>query len=55
MPVLPIAGAITCFTLMTYLPAVTYVRFIIWTVIGVPICFGYSVRRSRLNSLATGQ
>jgi len=55
MPVLPIAGAIACFTLMTFLPGVTWMRFAIWTVLGVAIYFGYSMRRSRLNSLATGQ
>ncbi len=53
MPVLPIAGAIACFALMTFLPGVTWIRFVVWTVLGVAIYFGYSMRRSRLNQLAT--
>ena len=52
MPVLPIAGAIACFALMTFLPGVTWIRFVVWTVLGVVIYFGYSMRRSRLNQLA---
>jgi APA family basic amino acid/polyamine antiporter len=52
MPVLPIAGAIACFTLMTFLPGVTWLRFVVWTALGVAIYFGYSMRRSRLNQLA---
>ncbi len=51
MPVLPIAGALACLGLMTFLPWVTWARFIVWTAIGVAIYFGYSMRRSRLNQL----
>jgi len=53
MPVLPLAGAAACFTLMTFLPGVTWIRFVVWTALGVAIYFGYSMRRSRLNRLAT--
>ncbi|MEZ5565507.1 MAG: amino acid permease [Gammaproteobacteria bacterium] len=51
MPWLPIAGALACFALMTFLPWVTWARFLIWTVLGLGIYFGYSIRRSRLNQL----
>jgi APA family basic amino acid/polyamine antiporter len=54
MPVLPIAGAIACFALMTFLPGVTWIRFVVWTALGVAIYFGYSMRRSRLNQVAPG-
>jgi APA family basic amino acid/polyamine antiporter len=52
MPVLPIAGAIACFALMTFLPGVTWIRFVVWTALGIVIYFSYSMRRSRLNQLA---
>ncbi len=51
MPVLPIAGALACLGLMAFLPWATWVRFVVWTAIGVALYFGYSMRRSRLNQL----
>ena len=50
MPWLPIAGALACFALMTFLPLVTWIRFIGWTVIGVVVYLVYSMHRSRLNT-----
>lgn len=52
MPVLPIAGALACLGLMAFLPWATWVRFVVWTAIGVALYFGYSMRRSRLNQPA---
>ena len=40
---------------MSFLPVVTWIRFVVWSALGVAIYFGYSMRRSRLNSLATSQ
>jgi APA family basic amino acid/polyamine antiporter len=34
---------------MAFLPLVTWIRFIIWSVIGVIVYFVYSMRRSHLN------
>lgn len=51
MPVIPIAGALACFALMTFLPAITWLRFVLWTGLGIVIYFGYSMSRSRLNPL----
>ena len=49
MPWLPILAALACFGLMTFLPLVTWIRFIVWSIIGVVLYFTYSMRRSHLN------
>lgn len=49
MPWLPLAGALACFGLMLFLPFVTWVRFLVWTGVGVFLYFAYSMSRSRLN------
>jgi APA family basic amino acid/polyamine antiporter len=48
MPALPVLGAIACFLLMTGLPWVTWLRFCLWTVLGVGVYLAYGLRRSRL-------
>lgn len=50
-PVLPIASAVICGYLMLNLSVETWLRFLIWLVIGFGIYFAYSMRTSRL---ATG-
>ena len=50
-PVLPIVSAIICGYLMLNLSVETWLRFVIWLVIGFAIYFAYSRSRSRL---ATG-
>jgi APA family basic amino acid/polyamine antiporter len=49
MPWIPLAGAAACFGLMLFLPGVTWLRFLLWTIAGVIIYFSYGMRRSRLN------
>lgn len=49
VPFVPILGALACMGLMTFLPAVTWLRFVIWTAIGVAVYFGYGAKHSRLN------
>ena len=51
MPWLPILSALACFGLMTFLPFVTWIRFIVWSIIGVVLYFTYSMRRGRLNQI----
>ena len=48
MPVLPVLGAIACFLLMTGLPWVTWLRFCLWTALGIVVYLAYGLRRSRL-------
>jgi APA family basic amino acid/polyamine antiporter len=49
MPWLPILAALACLGLMAFLPLVTWIRFGIWSVIGIVVYFAYSMRRSHLN------
>jgi basic amino acid/polyamine antiporter, APA family len=51
VPVLPIASALICTYLMLNLSVETWLRFLIWLVLGGVIYFTYSVHKSRL---ATG-
>jgi APA family basic amino acid/polyamine antiporter len=46
--VLPALGALACLLLMTGLPWVTWVRFALWTAIGIVIYLAYGLHRSRL-------
>lgn len=49
VPWLPILGAIICFAQMVFLPPSTWIRLVIWLVIGLAIYFTYGYRKSRLN------
>lgn len=49
-PLFPVLGMLSCGGLMFFLPALTWLRFVVWLVIGVIIYFTYSVRHSNLNS-----
>ncbi len=45
-PVLPVLSVLFCVLLMAGLPAITWVRFFVWLVIGLVVYFGYSRKRS---------
>jgi basic amino acid/polyamine antiporter, APA family len=45
-PWLPIAGIVSCLTLMLSLPIITWLRFIVWMAVGMVIYFGYSLRKT---------
>jgi len=47
-PVFPLLGMLSCGALMAFLPALTWLRFIVWLLIGVIIYFAYSYRHSKL-------
>jgi APA family basic amino acid/polyamine antiporter len=48
VPVVPILAALASFYLMLNLPGATWLRFLIWMVIGFFVYFTYGVRHSRL-------
>lgn len=48
MPWVAICAGLACLALMAFLPLITWVRFILWSALGVAIYFLYGVRHSRL-------
>lgn len=55
VPVIPIASVIICFYLMLNLSVETWIRFVIWLVIGFIVYFSYSRKHSRLNFMQAGR
>ena len=49
VPLVPILAILACLTLMLSLPGITWVRFLIWMVLGIVVYFLYSYRHSRLG------
>jgi APA family basic amino acid/polyamine antiporter len=49
VPVVPILSILCCFVLMASLPIETWVRFVVWLIIGLTIYFGYSRHRSEFG------
>ncbi len=47
VPVIPVLGVLTCAWLMVNLPVDTWVRFVVWMLIGMGVYLGYGRRRSR--------
>ena len=55
MPIVPLMGIICCLGLMATLPGDTWLRLIVWLVIGFVIYFGYGKRHSVLQrQIASG-
>jgi APA family basic amino acid/polyamine antiporter len=48
MPWVPLLAMAACLGLMLFLPGITWIRFLVWTIVGIAIYFGYSVKHSRL-------
>ena len=44
----PVLGMLSCGALMAFLPAVTWLRFVVWLVIGLIVYFVYSINNSKL-------
>lgn len=51
VPVVPILGVITCFAMMAALDVETWIRLVVWLVIGLAVYFGYSRSHSHLVTL----
>jgi basic amino acid/polyamine antiporter, APA family len=49
-PLIPVLGISSCGALMTFLPAATWHRFLLWIVAGVIFYFIYSFKHSKLNN-----
>ncbi|WP_282433013.1 amino acid permease [Desulfosporosinus sp. Sb-LF] len=48
VPLVPILAAFFCLFLMFQLPLITWIRFVVWLVIGLAIYFGYGIHHSTL-------
>lgn len=55
VPFIPLAAIFFCLVLMASLPVETWLRFIIWLIIGLGIYFGYSRHRSEFAKIAEKQ
>lgn len=49
VPLVPILSIVFCFGLMMSLPAMTWVRFVVWMTLGLIIYFVYSYKNSKLR------
>ncbi|MCI0402569.1 MAG: amino acid permease [Acidobacteria bacterium] len=52
VPVIPVSAIACCLVLMASLPVETWIRFLVWLVVGLGIYFLYSRKRSALNQSA---
>jgi basic amino acid/polyamine antiporter, APA family len=50
VPWLPLLSIVSCGVLMAYLPFITWMRFVVWQVVGVLLYFLYGRRHSRLSA-----
>ncbi|MBS1751051.1 MAG: amino acid permease [Bacteroidetes bacterium] len=50
VPLVPILGVIVCFGMMAFLPLDTWIRLIVWMLIGFDIYLWYGIRYSKLTS-----
>jgi APA family basic amino acid/polyamine antiporter len=48
-PLIPVLGALSCSSLIFFLPTDTWLKFIVWNLIGLVIYFMYGFRNSKLN------
>lgn len=48
-PLFPVLGMLSCGGLMAFLPAITWLRFVVWLVVGLIVYFTYSFQNSQLN------
>ena len=51
MPWVPLLGMAACLGLMGFLPTLTWVRFGVWTVVGIAVYFAYGIRHSKLAGI----
>lgn len=50
VPFVPIAGIITCLCMMLFLPADTWIRLVLWMLIGLDIYTCYGIKHSKLEN-----
>jgi basic amino acid/polyamine antiporter, APA family len=51
-PLFPVLGMLSCGALMSFLPSLTWLRFITWLILGLIVYFAYSMHHSKLAKTA---
>ncbi|BEH00540.1 amino acid permease [Bacteroides sedimenti] len=51
VPFVPICGVLTCLFMMVFLPADTWIRLILWMLIGLDIYTAYGMKNSKIGSI----
>lgn len=49
VPLIPVLGIVICFVMMAFLPFDTWIRLLVWMLIGLDIYEGYGVKKSHFN------
>lgn len=49
VPFVPIMGILTCLCMMCFLPADTWIRLVLWMLIGLDVYAGYGIKHSKLE------
>lgn len=49
VPLVPILGILTCLCMMLFLPVDTWIRLVLWMLIGLDIYVGYGMKHSKLE------
>lgn len=50
VPLIPILGIFTCLFMMVFLPFDTWIRLVVWMIIGLDVYLGYGMKKSILNA-----
>jgi len=50
VPLIPVLGVLVCFGMMAFLPFDTWIRLIVWMLIGLDVYLFYSMKHSTLNT-----
>lgn len=49
VPFVPIMGILTCLCMMSFLPADTWIRLVLWMLIGLDVYASYGIHHSKLE------
>ena len=55
VPLIPVLGILTCLGLMLFLPADTWIRLVVWMLLGLDIYVSYGLRHSHLEPTGNGR
>jgi len=50
VPLVPVLGIVTCFFMMAFLPLDTWMRLVLWMIVGLDVYLFYSIRHSHLTA-----